>query len=218
MAEIDFLATLPKSKRKLEERRLEKDENVIDIAREFGESYFDGDRKYGYGGYRYDGRWRSVAKSLINHYRLAPGMRVLDIGCAKGFLVKDLMIECPGLDVYGLDISKYALENCEDEVVGRLHLGDARNLPFPNSSFDLVISINTIHNFERAEVIQALREMVRVGKKNQYVVVDSYHTAAQKDVFESWVLTARFYDYPSGWIDVFEESGYSGDYSWTIIE
>jgi ubiquinone/menaquinone biosynthesis C-methylase UbiE len=217
MAEIDFLTSLPISKRKLNERRLDKDKNVIRIAREFGESYFDGDRKYGYGGYRYDGRWRSVARSLIDHYSLVPGMRVLDVGCAKGFLIKDLIIECPGLEVFGVDISKYALENCEKEVIGRLHLGDAKYLPFPDDSFDLVLSINTIHNFERNEVIQALREMMRVGKKHFYTVVDSFHTTKEKETFENWVLTAKFYDYPSGWLKVFEEAGYQGDFSWTII-
>jgi 2-polyprenyl-3-methyl-5-hydroxy-6-metoxy-1,4-benzoquinol methylase len=120
MPEINLLHSLPKSKRNLEERFEKKDQEVIRISRQFGKEYFDGLRQFGYGGYRYDGRWRSVARDFISHYSLKPGMRVLDIGCAKGFLVKDLLIECPGLEVFGLDISQYAILNCESEVVGRL--------------------------------------------------------------------------------------------------
>jgi ubiquinone/menaquinone biosynthesis C-methylase UbiE len=144
-------------------------------------------------------------------------MRVLDIGCAKGFLLKDLMIECPGLECFGIDISEYAIKNCEPEVKDRLQLGTAKSLPFANDSFELVISINTIHNLERAEAKQALSEIQRVSKSNSYVVVDSFNTPEEKEIFEKWVLTAKFYGYPSDWLTLFEEAGYTGDYSWTII-
>jgi ubiquinone/menaquinone biosynthesis C-methylase UbiE len=145
-------------------------------------------------------------------------MKVLDIGCAKGFLVKDLMIACPGLEVYGLDISEYALLNAEPEVIGRLHLGSAVSLPFPDSSFDLVISINTLHNLERGKILTAISEIERVKKNNSYVVVDSYRNSLEKEIFQQWVLTAKFHDYPQGWIELFKEAGYTGDYHWTIIE
>lgn len=217
MKEIDLLSSLPKTKRRIDERSAEKDSNVVRIARSFGPEYFDGERKYGYGGYSYDGRWRSVARDLIEEYKLTPGMRVLDIGCAKGFLVKDLMIECPGLEVFGVDISDYALLNCEKEVIGRLHKGSASSLPFPANSFDLVISINTIHNLDRQGVIMALREIERIKIGNSYIVVDSYRDDREKRIFENWVLTARYHDFPEGWISAFQEAGFSGDYSWTII-
>src|SRR4249920_131096 len=123
--EIDLLRSLPKTKRNIEKRAGEKDEAVVAISRQYGKEYFDGERKYGYGGYRYDGRWRPVARDIIGHFGLKPGMRVLDVGCAKGFLVKDLMLECPGLEAFGLDVSPYALMNCEREVIGRIHLGTA---------------------------------------------------------------------------------------------
>ena len=151
-------------------------------------------------------------------FDLKPGMRVLDIGCAKGFLVKDLMSVCPGLEVFGLDISHYALMNCEPEVIGRLHLGSAESLPFPDQSFDCVLSLNTVHNFTRLVAIDVMREIQRVSGGRAFVQVDSYHTAEQKEIFESWVLTAKFYDYPKGWVELFEEAGYTGDYFWTIIE
>lgn len=219
MAEVNLLRGLPQTKRNIEKRAAGKDPEVIRISREFGEMYFDGPREYGYGGYRYDGRWVPVAKDIVEHFGLKAGDRVLDVGCAKGFLVKDLLQVCPGLDVYGLDISEYALKHCEPEVVGRLHLGSADNLPFPDKSFDCVISLNTIHNFTRDRVIVAMREIERVCKTSKsFVQVDSYKTPEQKEIFESWVLTAKFHDYPEVWLQVFKEAGFSGDHYWTIVE
>lgn len=218
MAEIDLLRSLPKPKRNIQKRADAKDPAVIAIAKQYGEMYWDGPREYGYGGYRYDGRWRPVARDIIAHFALRPGMKVLDVGCGKGFLVKDLMLECPGLEAFGLDISRYALLNAPAEVIGRLHLGSADAMPFPDRSFDCVISLNTIHNFPRPGAIVAMREIERLAPGRGFVVVDSYRTPEQKEIFESWVLTAEFHDYPEGWRKLFAEAGYSGDWNWTIIE
>ena len=218
MAEVDLLRALPHTKRNIQKRSDAKDPAVVAESKKYGEMYFDGPRDYGYGGYRYDGRWVPVAKDIVSHFGLKSGMRVLDLGCAKGFLVKDLLSACPGLDVFGMDISEYALMNCEPEVVGRLHLGSAHELPFPDASFDCVISLNTIHNFPRERAVVAMREIQRVSAGRAFTQVDSYRTPEQKEIFESWVLTAEFHDYPQGWITLFEESGYTGDYYWTIID
>ena len=188
------------------------------VAVQWGSDYWDGDRKYGYGGYKYDGRWVSVAKDMIVHLGLRPGDRVLDIGCAKGFLMKDLMDALSGLQVFGVDISEYALMNCHPDVIGRIHLGSADHLPFPDGSFQAVICLDTIHNLPRERGKIALQEIQRLSDGNAYVRVDSYRTPAQKVIFESWVLTAEFHDYPDEWIALFNEAGYNGDYSWTIIE
>jgi ubiquinone/menaquinone biosynthesis C-methylase UbiE len=218
MAEIDLLRSLPKAKRNIQKRADAKDPTIVAIAKQFGEMYWDGPREYGYGGYRYDGRWRAVSRDMIAHYGLEAGMRVLDVGCGKGFLVKDLMLECPGLEVFGLDISLYAILNAPPELAGRLHLGSGEKLPFPDKSFDCVVSLNTIHNFPRPRAIKALAEVERVSKGKSYVVVDSYRTPEQKALFEDWVLTAEFHDYPEEWIRVFGEAGYTGDWDWTIVE
>ncbi len=216
--EVNLLRAIPRIKRNVQARQDGKNSEVIQIAKEFGEMYFDGPRDYGYGGYGYDGRWVPVAKDMIDHFRLKPGDRVLDVGCAKGFLVKDLLDSLPGLEVFGLDISEYALMNCPRDVVGRLHLGSAEHLPFPDGSFDCVISLDTIHNLPRPRAAAALREIQRLSAGHAYIRVDSYRTPEQKAVFESWVLTAEFHDYPEGWLQLFSEAGYSGDYSWTIVE
>lgn len=216
MAEVELLRALPKGKRNVKARESVKTPEHIRVSREYGEVYFDGPREYGYGGYRYDGRWRPVAKDIVMHFGLKPGDRVLDVGCAKGFLVKDLLEL--GVDAYGVDLSRYALMNCEPESVGRLHLGSADSLPFPDRSFSAVVSINTIHNLPRTRCKAALQEMERLAPGKGFVQVDSYRTAEQKELFESWVLTAEFHDYPQGWKALFSEAGYTGDWYWTIIE
>jgi ubiquinone/menaquinone biosynthesis C-methylase UbiE len=218
MAEVNLLAKLPRGKRNVGARATCKTDEHVRLSREYGDLYFDGPREYGYGGYRYDGRWVPVARDIIEHFDLKPGDRVLDVGAAKGFLVKDLLNVLPGLDAFGIDISRYALMKCEPEVVGRLHLGTATDLPFPDGSFSAAISLNTIHNLDRTGCITALRELQRVSNGRAFVQVDSYRTPEQKQVFEDWVLTARFHDYPQGWVEVFDEAGYTGDYYWTIIE
>ncbi|MEP2455730.1 class I SAM-dependent methyltransferase, partial [Roseibium sp.] len=199
----------------LKARETAKTKEHIRISREYGDMYFDGPREYGYGGYRYDGRWQPVAKDIVDHFGLKPGDKVLDVGCAKGFLVKDLI--AIGIDAYGIDVSKYALMNCEPEVIGRLQIGSCDDLPFPDGSFDAVLAINTIHNMNRDGCVRAVKEVERLAPGKGFIQVDSYLTPEQKEIFESWVLTARFHDYPEGWLKVFEESGYTGDWSWTII-
>lgn len=216
--EINLLARLPKPKRNIAARGAAKTPDIIAKSREYGFEYFDGPREYGYGGFRYDGRWMPIAEDIVSHFGLKAGDRVLDVGCAKGFVVKDLMKVCPGLEVFGLDISEYALMHCEPEVIGRLHLGNAMRLPFPDNSFAAVLAVNTIHNLERRDVLTALREIERLAPGRGYVQVDSYRTPEQKELFESWVLTAKFHDYPKGWIEAFREAGYTGDYCWTIVE
>ena len=216
--EIDLLRALPKTRRNIQARCEAKDQEVVRISKRFGEMYFDGPRDYGYGGYRYDGRWVPVARDIIAHFGLKPGDRVLDVGCAKGFLVKDLLDVLPGLEVFGLDVSEYAVMHCHPDVVGRLHLGSADHLPFPDGAFACVISLDTVHNLPRARAKRALQEIERVARGRAFVRVDSYRTAEQKAVFEQWVLTAEFHDYPEGWQALFDEAGYTGDYDWTIIE
>ena len=216
MAEINLLRSLPQGKRNVKARETAKTNEHISISREYGEMYFDGPREYGYGGYSYDGRWKPVAKDIVEHFNLKPGDRVLDIGSAKGFLVKDLL--ALGIDAYGIDISYYALMHCEPEVVGRLQLGSADHLPFPDKSFAAVISINTIHNLPYKRCVNAVREMQRLAPGKGFIQVDSYRTPEQKEIFESWVLTAMYHDYPEGWVKLFQEAGYTGDWYWTIIE
>ena len=158
MPEVNLLRRYPRGKRNVTKRATAKTDEHIRISRLYGFEYFDGPREYGYGGYRYDGRWLPIAQDMIAHWNLKPGDRVLDIGCAKGFLVKDFMLALPGLQAFGMDISRYAAMHCEPEVVGRIHVGDIHDeLPFPDHSFDAVVCLNTLHNLKRPDLIKALQ-------------------------------------------------------------
>src|SRR3954451_18342058 len=212
--EVHLLNKLPKPKRNVNARAEAKTEEAVAISRQYGELYFDGPRKYGYGGYRYDGRWVPVAGEMVKHFDLKPGDRVLDVGCGKGFLVKDLMKVCPGLEAFGLDISEYAVVHCEPEVVGRLHVGPCVRLPFPDNAFKAVIAINVVHNLEREECIRSVREIESLAPGRGYIQVDSYRTPEEEEKFLSWVLTAKTHYNPEGWRQLFDEAGYSGDYNW----
>ena len=215
-SEVDLLRSIPRPKRNLSQRSESRSEDIIAESKKYGQMYFDGPRDYGYGGYRYDGRWKSVAVDVIKHFGLEPGSRVLDVGAAKGFLVKELLDL--DIDAYGADISEYAVTNCHPDVIGRLHVASADHLCFPDQSFAAVLAIDVIHNLPRHRAAVALREVQRLSNGRAYVRVDSYRTPEEKRVFEGWVLTAEFHGYPQDWLNLFNEVGYEGDYSWTIIQ
>ena len=215
MSEINLLKSLPKPKRSINERSKKKSKKIIDISRKYGKLYFDGPREYGYGGHYYDGRWKSVAKDIVKKYKLKKKQKVLDIGCGKGFLVKDLVDL--GIDAYGVDISKYAIQNSPKDMIGRLHHGSADNLVFDDQSFDFVISLNTIHNLSKSKCLVALKEIQRVSRGKSFVQVDSYKNLKQKNIFLNWVLTAKYHDYPNNWKKLFKKAKYTGDWYWTIV-
>jgi SAM-dependent methyltransferase len=163
--EIDLLKNYPKTKRDLQQRADSKTEADRTIARQFGKDFFDGDRNHGYGGFRYMSRfWQPVIPTFQEHFGLNENSRILDVGCAKGFMLFDMRELIPNIFVRGIDISAYAIENAKDEVKEFVSVADARNLPFEDNSFDVVISINTIHNLEKNECAKALQEIERVSR------------------------------------------------------
>jgi SAM-dependent methyltransferase len=215
--EINLLNGYPRARRPIAEREAAAPRQR-EIARRFGREYFDGDRTQGYGGYRYDGRWVAVAERFRDFYRLQPGQRVLDIGCAKGFLLHDILESVKGIRVAGLEISGYAIDQAMETVKPFLVAGSADTLPFADRSFDLVISINVVHNLEQPACRRAIREMERVSRGGKYLQVDSWLTEDQRRNFERWQLTAVTYFEPEGWRRLLAEVGYSGEYYWTLTE
>jgi ubiquinone/menaquinone biosynthesis C-methylase UbiE len=215
--EFDLLGTLPKCVRNVGARLTDKEENRR-LALQFGAEYFDGTREQGYGGYSYDGRWAAVASRAIEHWQLRPGQRVLDIGCAKGFFVKELRDALPGLDAIGIDISDYALENAHPDARPYLSKASCDELPFPDKAFAAVFAINTIHNLDRAGCRRALREIERVCPGRGFIQLDAYRTEAERELFLDWMLTAKTFDTPAGWLQMFAANGYAGDYWWTVLE
>jgi ubiquinone/menaquinone biosynthesis C-methylase UbiE len=215
--EIDLLINYPKSKRNLKERENQKSEKDRAIARKFGKEFFDGDRKYGYGGYKYHQRfWQPVIPTFKKYWNLDSSSSVLDVGCGKGFMLYDFFKIIPGIKLKGIDISDYAVENSMPDVKDFITVANAKNLPFEDNSFDVVISINTVHNLEPSDCAQALREIDRVSKKNSFITVDAYRNEEEKNRMYAWNLTAKTIMSVKDWNSFFEKAGYKGDYFWFI--
>lgn len=215
--EIDLLSKYPKVKRDLTARLEAKSEEARAIGRRFDFDYFDGDRNHGYGGFTYQERfWKPVVPDLVSHFELSYKSRVLDVGCAKGFFLHDLKDALPGIDIYGVDISEYAIENAIETVRENVRVGDARQLEFADDSFDFVMSINTIHNLNREDCAQALREIQRVSGGRAFITVDAYRNELEKERMEAWNLTALTMMSVDEWKAFFAEVGYDGHYYWFI--
>lgn len=216
MPEINLLDSLPAAKRDINARAQQKTAEDRAIARQFGRDFFDGERRHGYGGYRYDGRWVPVATRMVEHYGLAPGARILDVGAAKGFLMHDFLQVLPGCDVRGIDVSEYAKSNAYGDMGRLIDIGSADRLPYPDKSFDLVVSINSIHNLPLDRCATALREMERVSRAHKFVTIDAWRTDEEQQRLLDWILTAETYMHVGDWKKLFATVGYTGDYWWFI--
>jgi|TARA_B110000483_G_scaffold175960_1_gene208088 ubiquinone/menaquinone biosynthesis C-methylase UbiE len=215
--EIDLLINYPKAKRNLEERVNNKTEEDREIARKFGKEFFDGDRKHGYGGLNYNPiYWGNVTKTFKDHWELNSESTILDVGCAKGFMMNDFNQLIPGIKIRGIDISEYAIKNTIDTMKHNTQVGDAKNIPYEDNSFDYVISINTIHNLEEEDCAQSLREIERVSKKGAFITVDAYNNKEEKNRMFKWNLTAKTILSVQEWKELFKINKFSGDYYWFI--
>lgn len=213
--EIDLLRNYPRTKRNVKERGASKTDAVRAVARRFGKEFFDGERQYGYGGFSYSPRfWQPVIPDMAAHFGLNAGTSVLDVGCAKGFMLHDMSLAVPGIRVEGVDVSEYAVANCIDSMKTRLRVADAKSLPFEDASFDVVISVNTVHNLDREECGRALLEIQRVSRGKCFITVDAYRTEEEKEAMYAWNLTAKTIMHAEEWKAFFREIGYTGDYYW----
>lgn len=220
MPEVDFISRLhTATKRDYVKRVVEHDKaECAEVASQWGRDYWDGERRHGYGGYHYDGRWRSVAEAIASHYQLAEDATILDVGCGKAFLLYELTQVLPRAKVTGLDISQYAVENAKEEVRSSLRVGCASQLPFEDDAFDFVYSINTLHNLPIQKLWSALGELERVGKAAKYLTVEAYRNEREKVNLLYWQLTCRSFYAPDEWEWIFQRAGYGGDYSFIYFE
>lgn len=220
MAYLDLITQVHTStKRNYLERVTAYDKaECAEIACQFEQDYWDGARQHGYGGMKYDGRWLPVAETLARHYKLKAGSKVLDVGCGKGYLLYDLLQVVPGLEVAGFDISEHALQTAKEEIKPFLTQGHARKLPYASGEFDLVISLNTIHNLFINDLFSALGEIQRVSKGPAYIVTEGYRNEREKVNLMYWQLTCRAFHTPAEWEWIFEKAGYRGDYGLIFFE
>jgi len=219
MPEINLLNLYPRSQRPIDDRAKLITEEHRAIARQFGPEFFDGDRLYGYGGYNYHPRfWQDTVKRFRDYYNLPDSASILDVGCGKGFMLYDFKQLMPNITITGIDISEYAIANALEQVKPYLQVGNAKELPYPDNSFDLVISINTVHNLLLEDCKQALREIQRVTRQHAFIIVDAWHNDEEKQRMLNWNLTALTYMHVDDWVKLFAEIGYQGDYYWFIAE
>ena len=223
MAYIDFLSVVHKSTTRDYLARVNDPDfpkaKAAERAKKWDFDYWDGDRRINYGGYKYmPGRWEKVARAMADHYGIKPGDKILDVGCGKGFLLYDFTLVVPGVEIYGIDISQYAIDNSKEEVRDRLQVGSATKLPWPDHHFDLVYSLNTLHNLHAYDLDPALREIERVGKKNKYICVESYRNEVEKANLLYWQVTCEAFNTPEEWAWWFKQTGYTGDHSFIYFE
>ncbi|MDP6709257.1 MAG: class I SAM-dependent methyltransferase [Alphaproteobacteria bacterium] len=220
MAYVDFVGRLhTATKRDYVQRVVDHEKaECAEVAIRYGRDYWDGERCFGYRGYRYDGRWRVVAEAMIEHYGLRPGARILDVGCGKAFLLYEFTQAPEGAEVAGIDVSEYAIANAKEEVRDRLRVGNAIELPWPDDSFDFVYSITTLHNLKNHELQRALAEIERVGRGAKHVTIESYRNESEKANLLYWQLTCRAFMMPDEWEFAFAQAGYDGDYGCIYFE
>ncbi|HVA45093.1 MAG TPA: class I SAM-dependent methyltransferase [Pirellulales bacterium] len=217
--EINLLDRYPRSKRPIDERAALVTDEHRRVARQFGKDFFDGDRLFGYGGYHYHPRfWQETVRRIRDYYALPDDAAILDVGCGKGFMLHDFQELMPRATLAGIDISQYAHDQALPSVKPLLAVGCATELPYADRSFDLVISINTVHNLPLDGCKQALREIERVSRGQSFVTVDAWRTDAERERLLKWILTALTYMHVDDWKRRFAEVGYSGDYYWFIPE
>jgi protein-L-isoaspartate(D-aspartate) O-methyltransferase len=223
MAYVDFMSVLHKSTPRDYLARVNDPEypkaRAAELAKRWDFEYWDGDRRINYGGYRYiPGRWEKVARAMVEHYSIKRGDRILDVGCGKGFLLHDFTLVVPGIEVFGLDVSSYAIRNAKEEVRERLRVGNATELPWPDNTFDLVVSIQTLHNLHSHDLENALREIERVGRRHKYICVESYRNEVEKANLLYWQVTCEAFNTPEEWEWWFRLTGYTGDHSFIFFE
>ena len=240
MSEVNLLDRYPKSSRPIEERGRRKlsgggwldvshkgsssvdlalEHRLLQVARRFGKEYFDGDRLYGYGGYSYHPRfWEGTVERLRDYYGLADCASVLDVGCAKGFLLYDFKRLMPQSVVAGFDISQYACDNAMPDIKPFFTVGNARALPYHDNSFDLVVCVNTVDHLPLEDCKQAIREIQRVSKQHTFISVNAWRNDRERERLLKWNVTAQTCMHVDDWRQVFQDVGYRGDYWWFLAE
>lgn len=220
---VDFMSVLHKSTQRDYLARVNDPDypkaKAAALAKQWAYDYWDGDRRINYGGYRYlEGRWEKVARAMAEHYDLPERPKILDIGCGKGYLLFDFLKVIPDAEIFGIDISDYAIANSKPEIRDRLQVGNANNLPWPDNTFDLVISITTLHNLHNYDLDASLQEMERVGKQHKYLCVEAYRNEIEKANLLYWQVTCEAFCTPQEWDWWFQKTGYTGDYSYIYFE
>jgi len=217
---VNFVTPLHKAtERAYIDRMVDEKVKCMLKAKEYEFDYWDGNRRYGYGGYKYlPGRWKPVAEALIDRYSLTDASSVLDVGCGKAYLLYELKLLLPGILIKGFDISEHGLQDAKEQIKNDLFIHKAQDLyPFKENEFDLVISLGCLHNLRIFELETALNEIQRVGK-NGYIMLESYRNELEQFNLQCWALTCQSFFDKEEWEWIYKNFGYTGDYEFIYFE
>jgi len=217
---VNYATSLHKAtRRSYIERMVDDKVNCMTKAKKYEFDYWDGSRRYGYGGYKYmPDRWKPVAEALIKNYKLSNNSSILDVGCGKGFLLYELKLLLPNLKISGFDISKHGISESKEEIRESLFIHRAQDkYPFKDNQFDLVISLGCLHNLKIFELAAAIKEIERVAK-NSYLMLESYRNEQELFNLQCWALTCESFFTPDEWKWIYDHFGYSGDYEFIYFE
>ena len=207
------------TKRNYIERMLRDKVKCMEIAKKYSFNYWDGNRKFGYGGYKFiPGRWTPIAKKIIEEYKLNNQSKVLDLGCGKGYLLYEMKTILPGMKIVGYDYSKYAIKNSKKEIKKYLKVRDIRKkFNFKDNQFNLVLSLGTLHNFELSDLFKTIKEINRIGKK-KYIMVEAYRNNQELFNLQCWALTCQTFLSKHEWIKLYKFLGYDGDFEFIYFK
>ena len=217
---VNYITSIHKStKRSYFERMANEKVACMLVARKFDKNYWDGERKYGYGGYKYiSGLWKPMAEKLIKNYNLTNESSVLDVGCGKAFLLYEMKLILPELRVSGFDVSEYGISHANDKIKKNLFIHKAQDIfPFKDNEFDFVMSTNCLHNLQIFDLKLAVQEIERVGKK-AYIALEGYRNEEELFNLQCWALTAEAFFSEKEWVWLYNYFGYTGDYEFIYFE
>ena len=214
---IDFWKYYPISNRKnISSLRVKVSNKLRKKLQKFPKEYFDGKRAHGYGGYYYNPKFfRKIVKAMIRHYKLNNKSKILDIGCAKGFMMYEFKKALPACEVRGIDISRYCKMQAMRKVKKYIKIGTCEKLPYPDKYFDFVVSISTIHNVKKRGIKKSLKEIVRVSKKSSFIRIKAYKNIQEKKNIDNWNVVAKSNLSEKDWLKLFKGTNYKGDFQFS---
>ena len=217
MREFNLLNSYPVLKKRYVSENTRTIKNRI-IASYRDKNFYDGKRENGYGGFKYDGRWKIIAKKIFEVYRLKNNAKVLQIGCDKGFLLQDIKEIFPKSKVRGVEVSDYAIKHTNKKISKFIKKNKFYDLPFKNNEFDFVIAIGPVYSLNLADAIKGLKEIKRVGKGKSFITLGSYESERDFKLFRYWTLLGSTILKKKEWIEVLKHTKYSGDYKFNTAK
>ena len=204
-------------KKKIVNRKVNRSIKNKLIAWKLNKEYYDGNRNNGYGGFYYDGRWMKLLPKIIKKYKLSNNSKILDLGCKKGFIMKDFKILLPKAEVWGIEDHDYPIFHAEKDIKPNIIKSEYYNIPFKDNHFDLVIGFSSIYRYNFLDMVNTIKEIKRVSK-NSFLTLGAYSNIKNRNIFYNWSLLGTTILHEKEWVKLFKLLNYKGDYYFTTAE